>query len=255
MREQRVSKIIEYLNKNKVASLDELCNKLRVSKNTIRRDVNELIARGIADKVYGGILLSEKAGYANDNNTISYINRFNESQDAKRVIGELAARLVEDEDTIFIDSGTTTPYILPHLSDRRNLHIITNSLYVMNETKRHGIDTYCLGGIYMPKTDSFVGGLSVLEDVRITKAFMGASLVDVSGMTNFSYHEAAMKKAIINRAEKIIVVTAAHKFGRTATICFCPLNLVSVIVSDTCPPKDFLDAATQEGVELIYGKK
>lgn len=254
MKEYRATAIVEYLSTKKMVSLDELCDDFQVSKTTIRRDVNELTKLGYVNKVYGGIVLNEKRiKQVNDSEVIPYLRRLDESTEAKKIIGTLAAGLIKDGDTIFIDSGTTTLNILEHIAERRNIHVITNSLSVLNGIKALGIETYCLGGIYMPKTDSFVGGSAALKSVRITKAFMGASFVDTKGMTNFSYHEAEMKRAVIESSDRIIIMADTKKFGHAATICFCPIENVSVVITEKRPPEEFVAQAEDIGIELIYG--
>jgi DeoR/GlpR family transcriptional regulator of sugar metabolism len=84
---------------------------------------------------------------------------------------------------------------------------------------------------------------------------MGASLVDMKGMTNFSYHEAEMKRAVINCADRIIIMADLKKFGRAATICFCRIEDVSAIVTDKCPPDEFVALAAEYGIELLYGEE
>jgi len=255
MKERRVSDIIGYLQENKMASLDALCDSFGVSKNTVRRDVSELVNRGLVHKVYGGIVLNDGVPPLGDPKVIPYLSRMNEDISAKQLIGRLAAALVEDGDTVFIDAGTTVPNMLPHIAGRHNLHIVTNSLCALNEAKRFGLETYCLGGEYMPNTDSFAGALSALQDVHITKAFMGASLMDISGATNYSYHEAEMKRAVISKADKTIIMAAGSKFGRAATIVFCPMDRVSSIVSDQEPPPEFFPALHDYGIQLLCGGK
>jgi DeoR family myo-inositol catabolism operon transcriptional repressor len=253
MKEYRATAIAEYLSAKKMVSLDELCNDFQVSKTTIRRDVNELTRLGYVNKVYGGIVLNEKRlKPVNESDVIPYLRRLDESTEAKKIIGKLAAGLIEDGDTIFIDSGTTTKYILEHIAERRDIHVITNSLPVLNGIKMLGIETHCLGGIYMPKTDSFVGGSAALKNVRITKAFMGASYVDTKGMTNFSYHEAEMKRAVIESSDRIIIMADTTKFGHAATICFCQIENVSAVVIEKRPPEEFVSKAEDLGIELIY---
>ena len=109
MKQNRINKIEEYLIRTKVASITELCSTFNVSQNTIRRDINELCERGIASKVYGGIMLNK------ENEVIPYNKRSIRNLDEKITLAKLTSRFIENGETIYIDSGTSTVNILRYI--------------------------------------------------------------------------------------------------------------------------------------------
>ena len=109
MKISRLNSIEQYVIAKETASIDELCEVFGVSKNTIRRDLNDLEARGHISKVYGGVTATQNAG------AVPMPVRSGLNLADKAAIGQLAAAEVEDGDTVFIDSGSTTLQLLRYL--------------------------------------------------------------------------------------------------------------------------------------------
>ena len=124
MKANRLDLIEEYILEHGNVSLPELSAVFQVSINTIRRDIAELVQRGKVKKVYGGVTINGKTAPP-----VSV--RENTYSAEKEAIGRLAAPLVRDGDTIYLDSGTTTPFILRNLTSVQSLTIISHSLRVL----------------------------------------------------------------------------------------------------------------------------
>ena len=132
MKISRLNSIEEYVLAKQTVSIDELCEVFGVSKNTIRRDLNDLETRGHITKVYGGVTAVSLSCSA-----LSSPVKANIHSSDKNIIGRLAANEVNDGDTIFIDSGTTTLCILRYLTSRKKLTIVTHSLAAMAEAAKY----------------------------------------------------------------------------------------------------------------------
>ena len=247
MKVSRLNSIEQYVISRETVSIDELCEVFGVSKNTIRRDLNELEMRGHITKVYGGAVPSG----AVPTPIRSGLNPIDKS-----LIGRLAAEDVSDGDTIFIDSGTTTLCLLRFLAAKKRITIITHSLGALSEAAKYdNLNIISLGGIYSPTTDSFVG-LSTIESLssmRINKAFMGATGVSLTaGMTNTTFLEAEIKRAVVQRADKIYCMADSSKIGREAIVTFCHLKDLTGFITDREPPQEYVDLCQQENVKLRY---
>ena len=134
MKADRINKIHELIKERQIISLDELCEIFSVSKNTIRRDIAELDAEGVIEKVYGGIVLKESA----DNSPEPFAAREIRNVFEKKIVAQIAAELIQDGEVIYIDSGTTTMHLLPHLANRKQLTIVTANIYVaLSKSQRH----------------------------------------------------------------------------------------------------------------------
>lgn len=250
MKVNRLNSIEQYVIARETVSIDELCEVFGVSKNTIRRDLNELEMRGHITKVYGGVTASVSSG-AVPTPIRSGINPVDKS-----LIGRLAAEEIEDGDTVFIDSGTTTLCLLRYLVAKKRITIITHSLGAMSEAAKYeNLNIISLGGIYSPTTDSFVGlsTIEALSAVRITKAFMGATGVSLTaGMTNTTFLEAEIKRAVVQRADHIYLMADSSKIGREAIVTFCHLKDLTAFITDREPPKDYIELCKSANVRIRY---
>lgn len=113
-----------------------LCVKnLKFQKNTLRRDLEILVARGTVEKVYGGVIACENATPIP--NLVTFHERTGRNAQSKQKIAALAASFVRERDIIFIDSGTTTMSIVDHLAHLSTVTVITNSLQVINKSMNY----------------------------------------------------------------------------------------------------------------------
>lgn len=250
MKVSRLNSIEQYVISRETVSIDELCEIFGVSKNTIRRDLNELEMRGHITKVYGGVTATVPTG------AVPTPIRSGLNPADKSMIGRLAAEEVADGDTIFIDSGTTTLCILRYLVAKKRLTIITHSLGALSEAAKYdNLNLISLGGIYSPTTDSFVGlsTIEALSSMRINKAFMGATGVSLtSGMTNTTFLEAEIKRAVVHRADSIYLMADSSKVGKEAIVTFCHIKDLTAFITDRQPPQEYVDLCQQSGVRLCY---
>ena len=250
MKENRIKEIEKYLVQKKSVSLTELCETFGVSLNTIRRDINELCARGTASKVYGGIILNK------DNEIVPFNMRSISNINEKIGMARLASRFIEDGETLYIDSGTTTFYLLSCIPSHYNITIISNSLNVYNEAlKFPNLNVISTGGLLYPKTNSFIGISAVrnLNEYHINKAFMAATAVNLeSGATNNSFHESEIKKAVIRLSNKIVLMADHTKIGKSAAISFCPLETLYAFITDKKPPVEYIRFMQEKNIQCLY---
>lgn len=251
MKISRLNSIEQYVLSNETVTIDELCEVFGVSKNTIRRDLNELESRGHIAKVYGGVT-AVKTGDIIPVPVRTGINASN-----KLLIGQLAAQEVEDGDTIFVDSGSTAVCLLRNLSARKRVTIVTHSLTVMVEAAKYeNLNVICLGGIFNRPTSSYVGvsTLQAISELKLTKAFMGATGVTVeAGMTNTTFLEAEIKRGVAAHSKKIILMADSSKLGSDAVITFCYLRDISTFVTDSAPPQKFEDYFRAHQIKVLHG--
>ena len=195
MKSQRLDMIEEYVLEHKNASLDTLCEKFNVSKNTIRRDVDILLKRGSIMKVYGGVAALETPQTLP---LLSYEERGGRFPDEKKEICRRAAELVAEDDTIYIDTGTTCLNLVDFIADK-HCTILTNSLLIFNKAASYpNLDIISVPGKLNRKTLSFTGPdiNDYLQTYNISMAFMACTGVTMkSGLTNASAEEYITKKS------------------------------------------------------------
>ncbi|WP_172255713.1 DeoR/GlpR family DNA-binding transcription regulator [Saccharibacillus deserti] len=246
MKARRLQDIEEYIHDRKNVTLDELCSAFDVSKNTIRRDINQILRKGSIEKVYGGVVsVTELVPFENRN-----IKHPNE----KAEIGRIAAGYVEENDLIFIDSGTTTCNMVGYLDPDKHLTILTNSLDVIDgAANMPNVNLLVLGSTYKRKTRSFVGvdDVRMLEKYNVNKAFMSATGVSlVHGLTNSDLLEYEIKKSIAGRAEKLILLADASKFGRSTLLTYASFADLDVLVTSRDLPQEYLESCRSGGISL-----
>lgn len=250
MRLNRLYDIEQYVLQNKMVSIQHLCDKYNVSLSTIRRDINELVKKGIIKKVHGGIAISSY------NEVIPTTTRNEINTNKKEYIGELASSLIEDDDSIFLDSGTTTSHILPYIKDKKNITVITHSLDVIFNTKNYSnLRLIVLGGHYNEKTNSLNDATNIdyLNNIKITKAFIGSPCVSIEGgITNRYFLEADIKRAIIQKAFATYLLVDDTKFDKTAVINICQLNEIKAIVTNQKPDSRYVEFAQNNHINIIY---
>jgi DeoR family transcriptional regulator, myo-inositol catabolism operon repressor len=250
IKEKRIKEIKEYVNEHQSASLDELVSVFNVSKNTIRRDVQELVERGEFKKVYGGVSVVHKK-------LESFQDRKVRNQEAKVLVAKKASSYVEDGDVIFIDSGTTTIEMFDFLKGK-NLTIFTNSIdFIMRALPYENLNVIAIGGILDRKTNSFTNpqNMNLLKDYNIKKAFMASTGISLSnGVTNASPLESELKKAVVNRSADVYLIADHDKFDKYGLMTYCSLNDIDYLVTDKKPNDMYIEYAGKNGIELIIAE-
>ena len=209
MKASRLNEIESLLEEQNTISLDELCDKFGVSKNTIRRDITELEKRGSIKKVYGGIMRNQNSMPE------PFFSREIKNKLKKKQVAKLAASLIEDNDVVYIDSGSTTMHIVPYLANKKHLTILTANVYVINEALQYPqINVISTGGTLYRPSNAFVGAnvIEFLKDYNISKALLAATGISLkSGATNAYPMEGDIKKYLIANSKTNILLVDSTK--------------------------------------------
>lgn len=250
MKLARINHIEEYIMNNKTVSLDKLCEVFNVSMNTIRRDISTLIKKGSIKKVYGGVTVNEI------NSVTPFEERNIEHSREKDLVCQMASKFIADDDVIFIDSGTTTMKLLNYIKDHQHLTILTNNLNIIIAALAYpNLNVITLGGNLIRETNSFsgIGSIDLLKYYNISKAFMASAGISISNMvTNSSFQEHDIKRAIIEKAEETYLLVDSSKFGKSALVTYCELKAVDYLITDNVPPNSFVQYCNNNNVNLIY---
>ncbi len=252
MRTERLNQMESFILSKGTVSLYALAEHFDVSMNTVRRDVADLIERGQIRKVYGGVSVRHKPDSKPDSVLLPISKRAEMHQGEKRIIGELAASLVENNSVIYLDSGSTVPYMLPFLADK-DVTVVTQSLNVMLEaTKYPGLTVLSLGGKLNHPTNSLVGDATLgLRSIRLHTLFMAATALSVEwGASNNTYEEYRLKSELTQLHSRIFMLADNSKFGKNATYCYCPFTRIRGIITDRVPGASFLKAMRDNNIRL-----
>jgi DeoR family myo-inositol catabolism operon transcriptional repressor len=246
-KEKRILKIQEYVIQHQSVSLDELVSVFDVSKNTIRRDVQELVDRGELKKVYGGVSVNHKQ-------LESIQDRKGRNQEQKSSIVKKAAGFIEDGDIIFIDSGTTTIEMIDYIKDR-NVTIFTNSIeLIVRALPYENLNMISIGGLLDRKTDSFGSTryMNLLCNYNINKAFMASTGISLTnGVTNASPLESELKKTIVSRSLEVYLLVDRDKFDKYGLMTYCSLDEIDCLVTDSIPNDIYQEYARKHSIQLV----
>lgn len=228
-----------------------LAEEAGVSQVTMRKDLDELERRGILVREHGCALLHSPDDIQS---RIAY------HYDEKRKIAERAAELVENGDTIMIESGSCCALLADVLAERRkDLTIITNSAFIAAYIRgKCAFQIILLGGVYQPEAQVMVGPMVRLcaDGFYVSRFFIGVDgWSKPTGFTNRDHMRAQAVRDMAHQAERVVVLTESEKFTRRGVV---PLNLAGrdgvqpqLVVTNRSISGEVLAALEEKGVELL----
>ncbi len=238
--DERRQQLSEFLAQRGFADLSLLVAELGVSESTVRRDLSQLEEEGIARRTHGGaVFVSDRFSVLN------YADRESAAAAEKQAIGQAAARLIRDGETILLDGGTTTFQVARNLL-MRSLQVVTNSLPIANLLgSASNIELIVIGGYIYPRTGVALGPIAqqALASLHVNKAFMGVAGITEEGLYNANVLMVEAEQQMMRCADEVILVADHSKFGKRALARLGGWDLIDRVVSD-----DRLDTKWQEVV-------
>lgn len=253
LREERQRRILERINAENTADVDELADLVKVSVSTIRRDLKELAAKELVTRTHGGAVAAS-IGTSYETPTRE---KFHLRRAEKEHIARLALEVIDDGDSVILDSGTTTQAIARQLHQRSGLTVITYDLRIALETVLGPRSTMLVaGGSRREGFDIVLGSETerFFRRMSADKAFLGADAVHFAkGITNAHMAEVGVKQCIIEAAKQVFLVCDHTKFGKSALMHVAPVEAVDCIISDPDVDPAFLEEAQNAGICLETG--
>jgi DeoR family fructose operon transcriptional repressor len=227
---ERQIRIRELLEEREFVDLETFCRELQGSESTVRRDLVLLERQRVLKRVHGGALSVQPRGHLLD---FDWQRR--RQSDEKQRIGARAAALIEDDQTVILDGGSTVASVAEHLADR-SLHAITNSLAIAQILRNsRDIEVTLTGGYLFPRLEVLLGPLCehMLASVAADVLVMGIGGATAAGFTNNNTLLVGSERKMIEVSRKVIIVADSSKFGRAAMVPLAPLDIADVVVSDS----------------------
>lgn len=247
---ERQHQILQLVERQQRIRVVEICIVFDVSLATARRDLDVLAKGGKLQRVHGGAITLTQFPAEQP-----ILQRQREQSDEKIRIGQVAASLVQDGETVLLGSGTTVMEAARALRGRKHLTVLTNSLPVVNILAGiEEISVIGLGGMLRDSELSFIGHITeqALNEVRADKVFIGTRAISLEdGLTHEYLPETMTDRAILKAGKEIIVLADHTKFGRTATVLLAPLERIHTIVTDDLVPMDFIQSVRERGIRLF----
>lgn len=259
VRIKRLEEMLKYIETNGSVSLDELCSVFQISKNTARRDIDEILKTGSLKKIYGGVSFVAPDFVEQPNS--SYSRRSVKKLEEKRTIARLAAMHIEDGDSIFIDAGTTTSSLIEFIKDKNDITVVTNNLdFIIHALPYNNIRIIVFGGILERDIMSFSDldeiGAEMLKNYNFKKAFFSATGVTVEyGAMNSRLTETACKTTAAKWAQLRYLLADHTKFGKVTIKSYSPLGAFDYLISDVKPPQDICDCVLEAGHQILYSEE
>lgn len=229
---KRRNYILHKLNMEHTVTVEDLASELNVSAITIRRDLEDFERRGLVERFYGGANLIEGALMIDP----SRENSDDERIQRKRLIAKMAATLVEDQDTILINSSTTAFYMFEYLADK-NVTIITNNANAIQASGDSKIELVFTGGEINVLKHSMVGefALQMLKKIHATKCFIGVSGInETGGLSTAVLQETMVNTRMMEQATDMVVILAeSHKIGKQHNFDIGSLDHVTHVITDS----------------------
>ena len=236
---ERANYITDSLSRNKIVLVAELSRDLKVSEETIRKDLEKLEKKGKLRRVHGGAYLNE--GY---NNETPVAVRTKLYQNAKECLAKKCMKFISPKETVFLDCSTTVSYIAKELADYENkLTVVTNSLLAASALMNNrNIRLILLGGELNRDIEAFDGYMvfEAMERYNIDKAFISSAGLDCHvGMTDYTQEEADVRRKVLQGARQCIFVADSTKIGRKSTYIIGGLNKIDTLVLDRALPEEY----------------
>lgn len=237
--EERFVIILQLLQQKKAVTVTELTKILKISESTIRRDLNTLAEMGKLNKVHGGATAIEQERYAIEENVET---KSLKNMEEKSRIAEYAANLVNENDFVFLDAGTTTEKMIDYLVPTKAV-FITNGIVHVRKLTQKGLRAYLLGGELKLSTEAMIGAAAIeaLKAYNFTKSFIGTNGIhEEYGFTTPDMAEAMIKKEVMNRSFMRCVLSDHSKFGKITSVSFANLSQ-ACIITDRIKDKKYVD--------------
>jgi len=250
MAEERRTQILQIVRTSGRAKVNELTHLFNTSAVTIRNDLNELHQRGLVVRSHGGAMLSD--GILREP---PVLERLKEHSDEKQRIGARAAALINDGETIILDSGTTTLEIARHLKKKQGLHVITNGVNIAVELlDARDVQTFIIGGTVRGESASISGRFSeeMFDQFSADKLFLSGAGCDLEfGISGANLEETMVNRAMLRISREIILVADASKFSKRSMTRIAPFSEIDTVISDTGLSEEIQAKLSALGCNLI----
>ncbi len=242
--------ILGQLSAEHRVSVMDLAQALRVSDETIRRDLKDLEAEGQLRRVHGGAV---PVALIHDQ---PIDERGRKRAKEKSAIARLALGQISDETVIFLDTGTTTLALARQLSGFSNLKLYTNSLKISRAASdHHGVTVHLTPGRLRKVEQDLVGydTISYIQQFYFDIAFMGAAAVDLErGLMDYEEDEARIRQQLLKSSRLRAFLVDSSKFGRTANVQTAPFSAVDQVITDSQPNEAFRQCIKRAQAELLH---
>ncbi|GHU61115.1 DeoR family transcriptional regulator [Spirochaetia bacterium] len=248
--EQRREKIFELLRENGSCRVQELKKMFQVSEPTIRQDLEIMEQSGLIIRQHGGAFISNYSSFASSIQLERHTN-----MDLKALIANKAAEFVSSGDSIILDSGTTVTEMIKHLTNKKDLKIVTPSINITLALGKEPTNTILMtGGEFKAPTLSLTGekSISVFKDLYVEKLFLAAGGFSLAaGLTYPSFTDLPLKTAMINSAKTVYLLVDSSKLEKVLFASLGCLDKIDYLITDYGISQEYIDKLSNINIQAI----
>jgi DeoR family transcriptional regulator, ulaG and ulaABCDEF operon transcriptional repressor len=259
---ERQKLILECLEQRGFVSFQDLETRMNASAATIRRDLTRLSKEGLITRVHGGAKLVARKGAAAAKAGpsgllgVPFDQNVNRNRRQKELVGREAAKLCNANEAVMIDGGSTTLQMCGHLAGL-NLHVLTNSLHIVNALlPQEGTRLLVPGGQVFREQNIILSaaGDDGMPNFHAPKLFMGGASIGPAGLIQVDIILVAAERRLITRATQIVVLVDSSKFEGPSGHVVCPLEEIDVVVTDSGIAPQHATMLEKAGVKLVIAQ-
>ena len=248
LKEERFQVILNQLSQDQKVHLTELSHILKVSEDTIRRDIKELADQGLLKSVRGGAVPHSPGPHR-------FRDRIEYGNEQKEIIAKKALSFLKDGQVVILDGGTSAMLIAKALPKDIHLTVVTNSFPIVNILEAHEkVEVLFAGGRLLKNSFVTIGNETIqfLKKFRADICFLGiCSIHPDLGVTGPDYEESEVKKVMIESSREVIALSTIEKLGTAEAYYVCPTNQLTSIITDYSSDLPEFDIYKKIGINMI----
>jgi len=245
--EERLLKVLEYLNQNNYMSIHDICEMFNVSRDTARRDIVKLINQGTAIRTHGGVSLPVLK------NTIKeYRERIEAYSEEKKSIAKKALEFIEEDKHYFFDVSTIVSFLAQEIN--QSIWVLTHSLdNIEILSEKENVEVHSIGGCLNKKNRFFYKAdyVNYLDGIRFDTAILGAASITEEGIYYVDEEDALIKQAAAKKSDIVIILAEYEKFKCLSYYRGVNWEQIDIIITDKIPPSVFVDIIESYDIKLI----
>ena len=246
----RQIKLLDFVRAHGAASVEQLADKLGVTLQTVRRDVQRLAEKGLLMRFHGGVRVPSSTV-----ENLAHTHRETLHSDGKARIAQAVAQQVPHHCSLILNIGTTTEAIAKALLHHQGLRVITNNLNVAAILSGNpDCEVIVVGGVVRPRDRGIVGEAAVdfIRQFRVDIAIIGISGIEADGsLRDFDYREVKVAQTIIKQSREVWLAADHSKFNRPAMVQLATLDQIDRLFTDEPPPEPFPELLANADVQLV----
>ena len=228
----RQQQILDILEKRGYVTVRYLVDQIHYSSATINRDLNKMEVLGLVKRSYGGVEAAKKEHLPALPERQFYMKK------EKRRIAGAAAQLIQSGDTLFLDGSTTVQYLLPFLSEKKDLRILTNNMRLAIELSNLDFNVVCLGGHVTERPHVLDGDetIETAQKYQAHKMFFSLDAITIDGNVHGVHY--LLYKTMMKNSDEVYLLIDQTKIVQRLDTILCDFSALSGVISDFTFPEE-----------------